>query len=412
LFLIESIAQAWHSLKGHKLRTGLTMFGIIWGIASMIILVGMGRSSERLFAEEFQKIGKRMIIIWAGKSSSGLSGLKGGRQIRFTVEDLKAIKDHCPDVELVAPDIGIGLAEAKYGSETLNCSTSGTDENAEIIRNMIVERGRFISSEDVKLRRRVCVLGANVKEKLFGPQPATGEFIRLYGFRFRVVGELAEKGEQMSRVDSPDDDQVLIPFTTAQKLFRGSEYFYRIYLQPYSILRDNVAREQVRATLAHRHGFLTNDADALDSFGTADMMERVKGVNLGLKIFLGAASIVTLLLGGVGVMNIMFVSINERIREIGIIKAVGARKRQVFLQFMTESLLITVFAGLIGAVFGSAVCILIGLFELPRLVAAPDISLSTMIASFLTMIFVGVLSGILPALKASRMQIVDALRTY
>jgi putative ABC transport system permease protein len=388
------------------------MFGIIWGIASMIILVGMGRSSERLFDKEFQKIGKRMIIVWAGRSSSGLSGIRGGREIRFSIEDLKAIKDHCPEVELVAPDVGVGRVEAKYGSETLNCTTSGTDENAEIIRNMTVERGRFISSEDVELRRRVCVLGANVKEKLFGPQQAAGEFIRIHGIRFRVVGELVKKGEQLSMVNNPDDDQILIPFTTAQKLFRGSKYFYSIYLQPYSILRDDVAREQIRNTLAHRHGFPADDADALDSFGTADLMERIEGVNLGLQIFLGTASLVTLLLGGVGVMNIMFVSINERIREIGIIKAVGARKRQVFLQFMTESLLITVFAGLIGAFLGSAVCIIVGSFELPRLVAAPEISLYTMTTSFLTMIFVGVLSGILPALKASRMQIVDALRTY
>jgi putative ABC transport system permease protein len=127
---MESIAQAWHSLRGHKLRTGLTMFGIIWGIASMILLVGMGRSSERLFTEEFQKLGKKMIIVWAGKSSSGLSGIKGGRQIRFTVDDLKAIRDHCPEVELVAPNVGVGLLEAKYGSETLNCRTGGTDGSA------------------------------------------------------------------------------------------------------------------------------------------------------------------------------------------------------------------------------------------------------------------------------------------
>ncbi|UCD58318.1 MAG: ABC transporter permease, partial [Candidatus Hydrogenedentota bacterium] len=358
------------------------------------------------------KLGKKMIIVWAGKSSSGLSGIKGGRQIRFTVDDLKAIRDHCPEVELVAPNVGVGFIEAKYGSETLNCPTGGTDENAEIIRNMTVESGRFISSEDVELSRRVCVLGANVKEKLFGPQPAAGEFIRLGGFRFRVVGELAEKGEQMSQIDSPDDGQILIPFTTAQKLFRGSKYFYSLYLQPYSILRDNAARDQIRNTLAYRHGFLADDPDAFNSFGTADMMERVEGVHLGLQIFLGAASVVTLLLGGVGVMNIMFVSINERIREIGIIKAVGASSRQIFLQFMTESLLITIFAGLIGASFGTVVCIILGSFEQRPFVAAPEIDPFIMTISFFAMILVGFLSGILPALKASRMQIVDALRAY
>ncbi len=378
----------------------------------MILLVGMGKASQRLFSTEFEKIGKKMIYVWAGKSSSGLSGIKGGRQIRFTVDDLKAIKDHCPEIELVTPNIGVGLRDAKYGNETLSCATSGTGMSAEIIRNMSVERGRFISSEDIKLRSRVCLLGANVKQKLFGEQQAEGETIRLGGFRFRVIGELEKKGEQLSRVDSLDDDQVLIPYTTAQKLFRGSKYFYLIYAQPYSLEREKAAREQVRQALARRHGFLPDDEEALSMFGTTDMLSRVNGVNIGLQIFLGAASVVTLLLGGVGVMNIMFVSISERIREIGIIKALGATRRQVFTQFMVESLVITLFAGLIGALFGCSACIILGLFELPRLVAAPAIDPFVMAMSFFTMILVGVLSGILPALRASRMQIVEALRTY
>jgi len=412
MFLLESIAQAWHNLKAHKLRTGLTMFGIIWGIASMIILVGMGRSSQRLFYEEFQKIGKKMIYVWAGKSSSGLSGIKGGRQLRFTVDDLKAIKDHCPEVELLTPRVGVGIREAKWGSEVLSCETNGINEDANIIRNMTVENGRFIAADDVELRRRVCVLGANVKEKLFGSQQAEGEFIRLSGKRFQVIGSLAKKGDQLSRIGSLDDDLILIPYTTAQKLFRGSKYFYLIYLQPYSLRRDKIAREEVRQVLAVRHGFAPDDEDALNIFGVAEMIARVKGVTIGMQIFLGAASIVTLVLGGVGVMNIMFVSINERIREIGIIKAVGAKKRHVFLQFLIESIFVTFMAGSIGLFLGCAICLIIGMFELPRLVAAPEIDPLVMAVSFLSMTVVGILSGILPALRASRMQVVEALRFY
>lgn len=412
MFLLESIAQAWHSLYGNKLRTALTMFGIIWGIASMIILVGMGKSSQKLFYKEFKKIGERMVIVWAGKSGSGLSGIKGGKQVRFTIEDINAIKNHCPEVELVSPDIRIELQEAKYGSETLSCETHGVDERARIIRNMTIENGRFIVPDDIRLKRRVCVLGANVKEKLFGDRHAVGKFIRLGGKRFQIVGVLTKKGEQLSRMHSLDDDQISIPHTTARKLFTGSRYFYLIYVQPYSLLREGFAREEVCQTLAARHGFEPDDKDALHLFGTSDMIGRVKGVTIGMQVFLGVASIITLLIGGVGVMNIMFVSINERIREIGIMKAVGATRRQIFLQFLIESIFVTFLAGFAGVFLGCSICIILGMFELPRLVAAPVIDPLVMCISFFTMTLVGILSGILPAMRASRMQVVEALRSY
>ena len=207
MFILESIAQAWHSLRGHKLRTGLTMFGIIWGITSVIILVGMGKSSQRLFYQEFEKIGKKMVVVVAGTSTSGLSGIKGGRPVRFTFEDVKAIRDHCPLVELVTPHVQLGFQEVKYGSELISCDTFGFDENCEVIRNMRAASGRFISAGDCESSSRVCLLGANVKEKLFGSRRAVGEFVRLGGIRLRVVGVLAKKGDQISRpFESLDDD--------------------------------------------------------------------------------------------------------------------------------------------------------------------------------------------------------------
>ncbi|MBI5118379.1 ABC transporter permease [Candidatus Poribacteria bacterium] len=413
MFLLESINQAWQLLRAHKVRTGLTMFGIIWGIASMIILVGMGRSSQRLFYHEFQKIGQKMIVVWAGQSSSGLSGIKGGRPIRFTIDDVKAIKEHCPSVEVVSPQVGIGYLDAKLGNESVPSDVFGVDDNSQTIRSMDIAHGRFIGQDDVELGRRVCVLGAKIKKKLFGDQPAVGESIRLAGLSFSVVGVMAEKGDQLSRASaSLDDEQVSIPYTTAQKLFTGSKYFYMIYFQPYSLTQDKAAREEVRQTLSFRHGFTLDDKDAVHMFGTADMIERVYGVTVGMQIFLGAASVVTLLIGGIGVMNIMFVSINERIREIGIIKAVGAKKRQVFLQFLVESVFVTFIAGSIGVLIGCSICFILGMFKLPRLVAAPEIDPLVMAISFLTMTLVGIMSGILPALRASRMQIVEALRFY
>ena len=411
MFLLDSIARAWHSLAGHKLRTGLTMFGIIWGITSVIILVGMGRASQRLFYREFEKIGEKMVVIAAGTSTSGLSGIRGGKPVRFTVDDVKAIRDHCPLVELVSPHVRLGYQETRYGGALTSCDTFGIDENTEIIRNMPVSSGRFISSADCDSSRRVCVLGANVKEKLFGSKRAVGDFIRVGGIRLQVIGVLAKKGDQMSRpFESIDDDQVSIPYTTAQRLFTGSRYFYIIFMQPYLRSEDMAAREQIRQTLGPMHGFLPDDPDALDSFGTSENIARVEGVLLGMQIFLGASGIITLLIGGIGVMNIMFVSINERIREIGIMKAVGATKWHVFVQFLVESIFLTFVAGFTGAFLGCSVCLILGAIKLPDLVAAPEIDPLVIGISFFTMTVVGVTSGILPALKASRMQVVEALR--
>jgi len=413
MFLIESMKQAWYSMRGHKLRTGLTMFGIVWGITSMIILVGMGKSSQRLIYHEFKKIGEKMIVVWAGQSTSGLSGAKGGRPIRFTVDDVQAVRDHCPNVELVSPHIHLGSQEIKRGNEILSCDTFGLDPDSAVIRKLNVGSGRFFTSEDMESGHRVCVVGANVKEKLFGDQRAAGEFIRVGGIRLRVIGVLAKKGDQLSRPFSTlDDDQVFIPYTTAQKLFTGSPHFYLLFLQPRSLEVDDVARAEVRETLAMRHGFSPDDTDALGIFGIADMIGRVRGVTVGMQVFLGAASLITLLMGGVGVMNIMFVSINERIREIGIIKAVGAKRKHIFLQFLVESIFVTFIAGFIGIFLGCSICLVLGMFELPRLVAAPEIDPLVMAISFAALTLVGVLSGILPALRASGMQIVEALRSY
>jgi putative ABC transport system permease protein len=413
MFLLESIAQSWRNLRGHKLRTGLTMFGIIWGITSMIILVGMGRSSQKLIYKEFRKIGESTVVIWAGESTSGLGGARGGRPIRFTIDDVRAIKDHCPAVELASPQIRIGFQEVKNGSEILACDTFGLDPDSAVTRKLNVGSGRFFTSDDMESSRRACILGANVKEKLFGDTQAVGSYIRVGGIRLQVIGILAKKGEQLSRpFGTLDDDQVFIPYTTIQRLFTGSRFFYVIFLHPRSLEVDDAARTQARETLALRHGFSPDDPDALGIFGVADMIGRVKGVTVGMQIFFAVASIITLLMGGVGVMNIMFVSINERIREIGIIKALGAKRRQIFLQFLVESIVVTLIAGLIGVLLGCSICLALGMIELPRLVAAPEIDPLVMTLSFATLTFVGVLSGILPALKASGMQIVEALRLY
>jgi len=389
------------------------MFGIIWGITSVIILVGMGRSSQKLFYYEFEKIGKKMVVMIAGTSTSGLSGIRGGEPVRFTVDDVKAVEDHCPLVELVTPHVSTGYQEVKRGSETVPCDTYGLGINAEEIRNLPVVSGRFISQGDCEASRRVCLLGAGVKEKLFGARRAVQEYIRVGGTRLQVIGVLEKKGNQISRpFESLDDDQVLIPHTTAQKFFTGSKYFNVIFFQPYSLGEDMASREQVRQTLASRHGFLPEDMNALDFFGTSENIGRVEGVTIGMQVFLGAAGIITLMIGGIGVMNIMFVSINERIHEIGIMKAVGAKRQHIFQQFLTESIFMTFLAGFTGVFLGCSICLLLGSIELPDLVAAPEIDPLVMAISFITMTLVGVLSGILPALKASRMQVVEALRSY
>jgi len=410
MVLRELVSQAWYDLKVNRGRTILTMFGIIWGIAAVIILVGWGVGFERSYTANIAKVGDKLMILWRGRVSKGIGGYRAGRRVLLTEKDIVAL-EHCPEVELIAPMINLWFINIKYGSEVLSVHTQGVTPEYAIVRKFEVAKGRFINQADVDNFRRVCFLGAGVKEKLFGPdRKAVGEEVRIKGIRFKVIGVAKKKGEQWTIWNSLDDDKALIPLTTARALFTGTKYLYNIFFQPRELLRYKECEREARRALARLHRVDETDEEAISLSAYAEGVVEFMKIGRNIQVFLGIAAIITLLIGGFGVMNIMLVSVRERTHEIGVLRAVGAKRRHIFLQFLLEALIIVIAGGMIGIFVGVAFCSLMGKLPLPKYFPAPYISFGVMLTAFIVMAAVGIISGTLPALYAARLNPVEALR--
>jgi len=390
----------------------LTMFGIIWGLAAVVILVGWGVGFQNYFMYEMGKLGEKLIMVYPGKVETGLGGYRAGKLIRLTEKDLRALKStRFQYFEYLTPEISPGYLTVKYKNESRAVHTLGIFPQTLEMRNFSIGEGRFINEEDVRRGRRVCFLGANIKNRLFGEnQPAVGEYVKVKGVRFAVIGVARSKGEQLSIMMSLDDDKLLIPFSTVQMLFVGTPYLDRIMVQVTSRLYADQCIEVIRKTLAPLHGFRPDDKEALRIYNVSEGMTEMEKFGGGLQIFLGLVGSITLFIGGVGVMNIMLVAVRERTREIGIRKAVGAKRRHIFLQFLVESLVITLPAGGIGILLGISFSWLLGQFPLPRFFMAPEASPTVLLVAFSVMTAVGLFSGTLPAIRAARLNPIDALR--
>jgi putative ABC transport system permease protein len=410
MILRELILQAWHDLKMNRGRTIMTMFGIIWGIAAVIILVGWGVGFERSYVANMSKLGEKLMGLWRGRVSKGVGGYRAGRRILLTEKDVIALRN-CPTVELTAPMIDLYFVNIKYGSEVLSVHTQGITPGYAVVRNFKVAKGRFINQDDLDNLRRVCFLGIGVKERLFGPyKEVVGEELKIRGISFKVVGVAEKKGEQMSIWNSLDDDKALIPLTTTRALFTGSKYLNNVFFQPRELLRHRECEREARRALARLHRVDETDEEAIYISSMAEAIVEFMNIGRKIQVFLGIAAVITLLIGGFGVMNIMLVSVRERTHEIGIMRAVGAKRRHIFVQFLSEALLIVIASGIIGIGVGLIFCFFMGKLPLPQYFPAPMVSSGVMLTAFIVMAGVGIISGTLPALYAARLNPVEALR--
>jgi putative ABC transport system permease protein len=277
----------------------------------------------------------------------------------------------------------------------------------EIIRNFGIDKGRFINQRDVDERRKVCVIGTSVKERLFGPRPAVGETVRLKGKAFKVVGVMTEKGEQNSIHTSLDDDKILIPYTTA-RLLHHNRYPTFLQLHPTTSIPYDEIEDRFRKIILDNHG--TEQEDALSIFSSLKIRKEAGRVMDGLTAFLGGVGLVTLLIGGVGVANVMFVSVAQRTREIGIRRASGARKVHIFVQFLSEAVMICLAGGILGALLAIGLSKILSLLPLPRMFAAPKVSTPLLLLIFGFIVGAGIISGIFPAKKAADSRVIESLR--
>ena len=412
----ETFIQAWSALRRQPLRSFLTMLGITWGIAAVALLIAYGRGLRSVVVAAFDAFGKGAVICWPAQTSEQAGGQRAGKHVVFEQSDLDLVRENATLVRTACLETVRWLA-ISYGDRVANTAIRGVCPEYGQMRNEVASAGRWISPEDVLGRRRVAFLGARLREKLFSGQPAVGETVRIGGTRFTVVGTMDRK-IQDSNYFTSDDESVWIPYSSAGDIW-NTRYASVLVFEPLAPRFEKEAMSQVRSEVAKRQRFSATDERAIMMFGREQFRPIIDGITIGFEGLFAFVGALTLGIGGVGLMNIMLVAVEERVREIGLRRALGARRWHIQLQFLAEALVITAIGGVIGIGLAYAASAAIGPLPLYGPLYEDTsgkgdihlyISLGTVAVSTGILIFVGVLSGLAPAIRASHLNPVEALR--
>ena len=403
---LQSLLIAMRALRVNKMRALLTMLGIIIGIAAVIAMVAIGAGASKMISDQISSIGSNLLLVIPGSTTSG--GLRSGfgGTPTLTYDDAKAIKAECPSVGAVAPTVR-GTAQVVYGNQNWSTIVMGATPEMVTVREWPIVAGRNISQSDVDGTTKNCLIGQTVADNLFGDLDPVGKIIRIKKIPFTVIGILDKKGQSPQGQDQ--DDVIYVPLRTAQRKLFGSQFpntVGSLMIQAKSAEVLKKAEEEVTALLNQRHRIGPSREVDFSIRNLSEILAVSEQSSKVMSMLLGAVASISLIVGGIGIMNIMLVSVTERTREIGIRIAIGAKQRDILLQFLTEAVLLTTCGGIIGIVLGIA-----GARIVAQLIGWPTlISLQTIIIAFGFSAGVGVFFGFYPARKAASLNPIEALR--
>ncbi len=395
-------------LYRQPLRTFLTLSGVVWGTFAIVLLLAFGDAVSKSGRKSMHGMGEGIIIVWPGITTVSYKGITKGKEIRLTADDVLLVKQKVPGILRISPEY-LRSRRIRYNKEEYNNSIRGVNVEYQYMRNTIPQKGRFLNELDVINRRRVCFLGNTIADNLFRDEDPLEKKVYVEGIPFAVVGVMVRKIQNSDYSGQMDEHCLFIPFTTFSALY-GQKYVNNVIIQPLPGQSVPVIAN-TREYLGNRIGFSPDDTDALFTW---DFTELEKGLDiffLAFNIFLGMIGSFTLMVGGVGVASIMLVVVEERIREIGVKLAVGAKRKQILRQFFSEALIIILIGGLIGFAFAALVIWAVPVEKIEDYVGHPQINVMVGILTILILLTVGSIAGLMPARKAASTNPIEALRS-
>ena len=404
--LIWTLKIAVRALQANKMRSALTMLGVIIGVGAVIAMLAVGTGASQRISNQIQSIGSNLLIILPGSTTSGGARMGAGTQPTLTLGDAEAIKKECPAVAYAAPILN-GVAQVVYGHTNWSTVVQGTTPDILPVRNWTIQSGRSFTDQDVRNATKVCVLGQTVVDNLFGSDDPVDQNVRIRNIPFKVLGVLAPKGQ--SAVGQDQDDTVFIPVTTAQKRLFGTSFpgmVRTIMVEAGSLEEMDAAVQQITPLLRQRHHLGQRQEDDFTVRNLTQFLQAAEQSSRVMTLLLGAIASVSLLVGGIGIMNIMLVSVTERTREIGIRMAVGAKTKAIRMQFIAEALTLSMIGGIGGIIAGVAVSKVISALAGWSTVISPV----SVVLAFGFSAIVGIFFGYYPAYKASLLDPILALR--